>query len=181
MNEKIKKILEEQERLDAYGSYAVISRETGRFFNLLMQMKKPKAILEVGTSIGYSTVWLASASPKDSKVVTIERWLDRADIAEKFFKRAKLNIRLIRGDAMKVMPKARFDVVFLDGTKSEYLRYLKKVNLNKHALIIADNTVSHESKMEDFLRFAKKHGGVNVPIGKGVTLLYVDEIIKSLQ
>jgi len=169
MNNKINKIFREQETINQDNIFYTVNRETGKLLHLLVKSKNPKNVLEIGTSIGYSTIWLASAL-KNGKLITLERLKERADIARKFFKKAKLNIKLIEGDALKTIPKTKFDVVFLDATKSEYLKYLKKVKFNKNALVIADNTISHASKMKDFLDYVNKRGAVNLDIGSGIVL-----------
>ena len=169
----IERILKEQEKSNVNNRFATVNRETGRLLHLLVKIKNPKNILEVGTSIGYSTIWMASALSKGAKLTTLEHSPDRSEIAEKFFKRSKLNIRLIQGDSLKMIPKLKekFDVIFLDATKSQYLRYLKAARLNKNALIIADNSISHELKMKDFLDYANKKGAVTLNIGSGITVL----------
>lgn len=169
----IEKILKEQEKLNVNNRFATVNRETGKLLHLLAKIKNPKNVLEVGTSIGYSTIWLASALNKNSRLTTIEYRSERAVVAEKFFKRSKLNIKLIQGDALEVIPKLkeRFDIVFLDATKSQYLRYLKAAKLSKNALIIADNSISHELKMQDFLNHVNKKGAITLNIGSGITIL----------
>ncbi len=172
MNKDIDKILKEQEKLNAGGRFAVVPRETGRLLHLLIKIKNPKKVLEVGTSLGYSSIWIASALKKGAQLITLEKWPERVALAKKFFKKSKLNIKLIEGDALKIIPQLNktFDIVFLDATKSEYLQYLKKVKLNKNALIIADNTISHAFKMQDFLSYVTQRGAVTLNIGSGVTL-----------
>lgn len=172
MNRKIQDILKEQEGINNGNRFYTVNRETGKFLHLLVKMKNPKNILEVGTSIGYSTIWMASALRNGARLTTVDYSQDREEIAKKFFKRAKLNIKIIEGDALGVIPrlKEKFDVVFLDATKSQYLRYLKSVKLNKDALVIADNTISHANKMQDFLDYVNKRGAVNINIGSGIIL-----------
>jgi predicted O-methyltransferase YrrM len=172
MDKRIQKILREQEKLNREGQFATISRETGEILHLLVKLKNPKNVLEVGTSIGYSAIWIASALKKGS-LTCIDHWPERIHIAKSFFNRAKLPIKLIEGNALDVIPglKTKFDMVFLDATKSEYLNYLKKVRLNKGALVIADNTISHASKMQDFLDYVGRRGAITLPIGSGITVL----------
>jgi predicted O-methyltransferase YrrM len=173
MNKRIEAILREQEKLNKDNLFATVNRETGKLLHLFIKAKNPKTVLEVGTSIGYSTIWIASALSKDARLITLEKWPERSDLAEKFFKKAKLPIELVEGDALETIPKLKrkFDIVFIDATKSQYLQYLKKVKLKKHALIIADNAISHASKMQDFLEYVKKQGGVILDVGSGIALL----------
>ncbi len=172
---KINDILKKQEKLNKGGKFSTINRETGHFINLLIKMRDPKKVLEIGTSIGYSSIWIASSLNKNAELITLERWPERAEIAKKFFRQANLPIIPIEGDAIEVIPKLRtkFDAVFIDAAKADYLKYLHLLilnkKLNKHTLIIADNTVSHASKMQDFLKFAEKKKAITAEIGKGVT------------
>ena len=173
MNKVIETILNEQEKLNKEGHFATINRETGQLLNALIKAKNPKNVLEVGTSIGYSAVWIASALKKGSKLTCIDHWPERAHIAKQFFKRSKLPITLKEGDALKIIPtlKTKFDVLFIDATKKDYLKYLKAAKLNKNAVVIADNTISHQGKMKDFLDFANKKGAITLNVGSGITIL----------
>lgn len=92
----IDKILEQQEKLNKNNKFSAINKETGHFIHLLIKMKRPKNVLEIGTSIGYSSLWIASALKRNSKLITIEKWKERANIARKFFKKAKLPIKTCR-------------------------------------------------------------------------------------
>ncbi len=176
---KFENILKEQEKLDEKGKFSIISMETGNFIHLLIKRKNPKKVLEIGTSVGYSSIWIASALNKNAELITIERWPERAELAKKFFKRSKLPIRLVEGDALNLIPKLKMklDAVFIDATKSEYLNYLnsliKNKKLNKNALIIADNTISHAAKMRNFLNFSDKKNAVTAEIGKGISFFKV--------
>ncbi len=179
MIERIGAILREQEILNEHGNFSTISKETGVLLYALVKIKNPKAVLEIGTSIGYSSVWIASAFKKGSKLICIDRWPERCHIAKQFFKKSRLPITLMEGDALKIIPqlKQKFDAVFLDATKSEYLRYLKLLinhnKLNRNAMIVADNTISHADKMRDFLEFAKKRKAMTLSTGKGITIFSV--------
>ncbi len=182
MNKVIEKILIEQEKLNAEGHFATINRETGQVLHVLIKAKNPKNVLEVGTSIGYSAIWIASALKKGSKLTCIDHWPERIHIAKQFFKRSKLPITLMEGDALQIIPKlkTKFDVVFIDATKKDYLKYLKAAKLSKNALVIADNTLSYspdskmknaELKMKDFLDYVNKKGAITLNVGSGITVV----------
>lgn len=179
MNSNIQNILAEQEKLNSEGKYATIDHETGQYLHDLIRGKHPKNVLEIGTSIGYSSIWIASALDTVSKLICLDKWKERIEIAKSFFEKAKLNIDLIEGDALETIPglKSKFDVVFIDAQKSDYLNYLKLLiankKLSKDCLIIADNTISHADKMKDFLEFANKHNAKTVNIGKGITIFKI--------
>lgn len=144
-----------------------ISYKTGKFLRFLVELRKPKKILEIGTGTGYSTKWLAS---KNDKVVTIEKDKKRIKVAKKRLSKYK-NIEILEGDAVEILKKLkkRFDFVFIDARKREYITYIKLVKLNKNALVVADNVISHKEKVRDYLRYVRKNfKSVLVPIGKGL-------------
>src|SRR3989338_11439941 len=90
-----------KELMAKYGNLPIIPEETGKFFYILVSSIKPKNILEIGTCIGYSAIWLAEAAKKHGgKVTTIEIDKEDAGIAIENFRKANLNnISLINGDA----------------------------------------------------------------------------------
>jgi len=169
---KLEDVLKMQEKMNKNNKFSLINRETGNLIHTLIKMKKPINVLEIGTSIGYSTLWIYSALDKNAKLTTIERWHERAVLAGKFFKKANAKINLIEGDAILVLPKlnVRFDAVFIDATKKDYLKYLNLIKLETKSLVIADNTISHAEKMQDFLDFANKTGAITLEVGKGLTI-----------
>ena len=154
-----------------------IPAETGKFFYNLILISKAKNILEVGTSNGYSTIWLAEAAKQNKgKVTTIEISEFKVKMAKENFKRAKLkNIKIIQGDALKEIPKLKekYDFMFIDAIKRDYIKYLKlnQKNLKKGSIIVADNAIMFKDKMQEYLNYVennKNYSSVLVPIGTGV-------------
>ena len=161
--------------------------DEGQFLHLLVSIAKPKFILEIGTSIGFSTIWLASAAAEyGGKVKTIEIHAERAKIAQEHFIQAKLNnITLLHGDALALLKdmKAPFDFVFLDGGKEHYLEQLQLLEKNgcikKGTLVVADNAVVQEHKKNDKLlaylehvRHSGKYSSSYIPFENGVEVSY---------
>ena len=154
-----------------------IPPDTGEFFCILVKISKSKNILEVGTSNGYSTIWLAEAAKQNNgKVTTIEISEHKARMAEGNLRRAKLNnVKIIHGDAIGEIPKlkGKFDFLFLDAIKEDYINYFKLAypKLAKNAIIVADNAIMFEKYMKDYLSFVRNHKNLRsvlVPIGSGV-------------
>ena len=112
------KILDEieKEALDTY--VPIIRKEMQTFLKLLLAMKKPMRILEVGTAVGFSAVLMAEYGPKDVEIVTIENYEKRIPIAKNNFKQAgkEKQIKLLEGDAAEILPTIDdpFDLIFMD-------------------------------------------------------------------
>ena len=168
--------------MEAFGhthnGYYNISADTGEFFYILVLISKGKSILEVGTSNGYSTIWLGEAAKQNKgKVTTIEISGHKIKMASENFKRANLSkvIKIIHGDALEEIPKlkGKFDLLFLDAVKEDYINYFKLAypKLTKDAVIVADNAIMFERYMKDYLYHVRNHKdlrSVLVPIGSGV-------------
>jgi predicted O-methyltransferase YrrM len=144
----------------------------GRIITEIIKKYNPKNILEVGTLYGYSAILMATAAAADTlqsdgKVITIEIGRSVADIARKNVADAGLSekINVIVGDALEVIPKLdlKFDLLFLDAAKDEYLKYLKLAEdnvLKKGAVIVADNVEVSKNEMIDYLEYVRSSGGI---------------------
>ena len=114
----------------------------------LLRIHNPKKILEVGTAIGYSALRMAEALPNAS-IVTIERDLDRIQVAEEFIVRSKHGgqIHLIKGDALEVVElvseQAPYDAIFIDAAKGQYQKFFEIYSkyLCDDGIIITDNVL----------------------------------------
>jgi len=154
----------------------------GKIIEDVIKEHKPKRALEIGTLHGYSGILMANIilsgkdgneyfddSEYDSRktiLVSVEKDQKLANIAKKNIQNSKLSekIQVINGDALEVIPKlkSKFDLIFLDATKSEYLKYLRLVEkhslLNKRAVVIADNVLIYENEMKDYLDYVRNSG-----------------------
>ena len=141
----------------------------GKIIAHVIEDYKPRKILEIGTLYGYSAILMGSMLPEKNggKVITIEIDKKSANIARKNIEDAGLGnrVEVIVGDALGIIPKlnVKFDMVFLDGTKEEYFKYLKLVekNLKKGAVVVADNVVIFETSMYDYLEYVRNSGVYN--------------------
>lgn len=115
------------------------------FYAQLLQISKPRFLLEIGTAIGYSAILAAKNLPDYSKIYTIEKSTDNLRIAtenlKKFDRSSK--IELIAGDAKVLLPNLaqNFDFIFLDADKQDYLDLLPKIisKLNLGGILFVDN------------------------------------------
>jgi predicted O-methyltransferase YrrM len=159
-----------------------ITPDTGEFLAVLVKAMGARRILEVGTSNGYSTLWLADAAagfddPSTPSVTTIELSADKIALARANFMRAGLLdlIEQREGDAgavLATLPDAGFDFLFLDSKRSAYQDWwpdLKRV-LRPGGLLVVDNATSHAHEMADFTDAVRADPAFTtslVPVGKG--------------
>jgi predicted O-methyltransferase YrrM len=155
-----------------------ITPDTGEFLAVLVKATGARRILEIGTSNGYSTLWLADAvAPVDGAVTTIELAHDKIDMARANFARAGLDTRitLLEGDAGAMLDSlfdASFDLLFLDSKRSAYLDWWPDIRrvLRPGGLLVVDNATSHAHEMAAFTAAVRADAGFTtslVPVGKG--------------
>lgn len=148
-----------------------ISSRTANFLNMLIQISGAKKGIEVGTSNGYSGIWLASAFKETGgHLTTIEFYENRINLALENFKKCSLEnfITVKQGSAKEILEAIDedFDFVFLDADKSEYVKYFEIINsgLKKGAIITADNITSHSEKVAPFVEKIKADSNYQVEI-----------------
>ena len=137
-----------------------VPRTTGILLNMFVKMMNAKSVLEVGTSNGYSGIWLAKAL-KDTggRLTTIEYYDKRQSIAIDNFKKCGVIdiVRPLQGSACDLISSfadsEKFDFVFIDANKREYVKYfeLVKPHLLQKSMIVADNIISHSQKVQTFV------------------------------
>jgi len=137
-----------------------ISRVTAEFLNVLIRQEKAKNVLEIGTSNGYSGIWLAKALKETGgKLTTIEYWAKRLDIAKENFKICGVDdvVETIQGSALEILESLPedyiIDIAFIDANKSEYIKYFELIDkhLKPGGIIACDNVLSHEAKCQPFI------------------------------
>ncbi len=155
-----------------------ITRDTGEFLRLLIRALKAKRVLEVGTSNGYSTLWLAEAvQPLGGRIVTLEIAARKIDMARANVARSGMGewVDLYSGDAgefIKRQDAASFDFIFLDSNRESYVGWwpdLERI-LVPGGLLVADNAISHAHELSAFCHLVQATGGYLtslVPVGKG--------------
>jgi len=148
-----------------------ISKEAADYILNLIKERGVKTILEVGTAKGYAAILFAMNC---ESVTTIEKHSQQYEVALQNIIDSKLNnIKLIHKDFLSLDIGDKFDMIFIDGKKDEYLAYFKKALklIKKDGIIIADNTESHKHRMKDFLDYVKNFKHEKLKLGKGVTII----------
>lgn len=143
-----------------------ISRVTAEFLTILIKEEKAKNVLEVGTSNGYSGIWLAKAVKETGgHLTTIEFWDKRLDIAKENFKLCSVDdvITTLKGSACEILEDLPedfiIDLAFVDANKSEYIKYFELIDkhLKVGGIIACDNVLSHEAKCKPFIDAINAH------------------------
>ena len=182
-------VLSEIEEIAKKNSLPSIGPIKGKIIGDIIKKYKPKRILEIETLHGHSAILMASFllsvnddeddgndgndnTVKEIIVTCLEIDKNLVNIAKKNIEKAGLSdrIEVITGDALEIIPKLknhyRFDIIFIDAVKNQYLKYLKLVEendlMNKEvAVVIADNVLIYENEMKDYLEYVRNSGLYN--------------------
>lgn len=187
MNNTIEGLLRELERFGQDNDAATadrprrmlnITRNTGEFLAVLVRAMNARQILEIGTSNGYSTLWLASAArATGGRVTTVELSEFKIGLATANFERSSLAdaIGQVRGEAgafLKAAPDSHYDLVFLDSERPEYPGWWPDIRrvLRPGGLLVVDNALSHVAEMAPFVALIAGDSAFTsctVPVGNG--------------
>lgn len=184
----------EEEAIKAY--VPIIRKEMQSFLKVLLAIKQPKKILEVGTAIGFSAILMGEYTNKDCKITTIEKYEKRIPIAKENFIRAGMQdkITLLEGDALEVMSELteQYDMIFMDAAKGQYINFLPQVRrlLQNGGMLISDNVLQDGDVIESRFAVTRRNRTIHsrmreylyelthskdlettiLPIGDGVTI-----------
>lgn len=174
----------------------IIRKEMQSFLKVLLMIKRPMRILEVGAAVGFSSILMSEYMPEGGHITTIENYDKRIPIARANFKRAgkEEQIDLIEGDALEVMHglEGPYDLIFVDAAKGQYIHYLPEVMrlLGIDGVLVSDNVLQEgdiiesrfaverrnrtiHSRMREYLYELKHHDQLQtsiIPLGDGVAL-----------
>lgn len=194
----------EQEAVRDY--VPIIRKESRNLLKVLLKIKKPGAVLEVGTAIGFSAVLMAECLTGDSHITTIEKYEKRIPIARRNFQRAGMEekITLLEGDAAEVMKglDGPYDFIFMDAAKGQYIHFLPEILrlLAPGGLLVSDNVLQDGdilesrfaverrnrtiySRMREYLFELTHHEALRtvvLPVGDGVTVSCVIGKLKDI-
>ncbi len=183
----LKVVLSAIEREDAKENLWIVGAEVGRFLHYLVRVWRPNSIVEIGTSVGYSALWMASALSESGHLWTIESHKERFERAKTNINKAKMNNKItqILHHAPEVfydkevnLPKT-VDLVFFDATKKQHYQFYEAVkpSMQKGGLIIVDNVDSHSTAFAGFIDFMIENPRLNtvkINIGTGLLLATIN-------
>ena len=188
-------VLDEIEQEALADMVPIIRKETKSFLKVMLEIKRPVKILEIGTAVGFSAILMGKYSPEECRITTIENYEKRIPIARANFAMEQ-KITLLEGDALEIMKgmpdDAGFDFVFMDAAKGQYPAYLEQVMrfLVPGGILITDNVLQDgdiiesrfaverrdrtiHSRMREYLYTLKHHPELEtsiLPLGDGVAL-----------
>ena len=188
--------LQNLEKYSKETNVPIIRPSMQSFLKLLLAMKQPKNILEVGTAIGFSALLMSEYAPQDCHITTIEKYEKRIPLAKENFKKAGKDdsITLLEGDATDILQQLEgtYDFIFMDAAKGQYINFLPDIMrlLSDDGLLISDNVLQDgelkesrfavtrrnrtiHGRMRDYLYELKHHPELVtsiLPVGDGVTV-----------
>ena len=161
-------------------SYApIVQKQTEQLLITMLKLKKPRRVLEIGSAVGYSAILMADNLPKESSIITVERYKKHADIAvDNIFKTGyEGKICLIEGEAAEVLHwlDGPFDFVFLDAAKGQYIEFLPDILrlLESGGVIFSDN-ILFKGMLEDEEKVVRR----KITIVKRLKM-YLEEIMNN--
>ena len=135
----------EQEALDAF--VPIVRREMQSFLKVLLAVRRPIRILEVGTAVGFSALLFCEYAPEGAQITTIEKYEKRIPVARENFRRGgkEAQITLLEGDAAEILSSLTetYDFIFMDAAKGQYIHFLPDVMrlLEVGGVLVSDNVL----------------------------------------
>lgn len=171
--------LKQADRLHRYRN---IEPESGRFLSMLIRAQQSKNILEIGTSTGYSTLWLAEAARQtQAMITTLEVDAERVAQAKQYATEIDLadliNFKVIDAQVYLEAEQEIFDFILLDAERDAYVSYwphLSRLLKAKGGLLVVDNVISHAAEVEEFIALIQQDPRFImsiVPIGAGLLMV----------
>ena len=174
----------------------IIRKEMQSFLKVLLMIKRPMRILEVGAAVGFSSILMSEYMPEGGHITTIENYDKRIPIARANFKRAgkEEQIDLIEGDALEVMHglEGPYDLIFVDAAKGQYIHFFDDVLrlLAEGGILVSDNVLQDGDIIESHYAVTRRNRTIHkrmreylyelthneqlttavLPVGDGVTV-----------
>lgn len=129
------------------GAHMISGAQVGGLLKMLVQLKQPKLVLDIGTYTGYSAICMGLALPEDGRIITIDKYQIAQDFAQKFFDQTEFahKVEARNGYAIEIIEAIEGDIdfVFLDADKINYVKYYELClsKMKPGSMIVADNTL----------------------------------------
>lgn len=175
----------EKEALDTY--VPIIRKEMQGFLKLLLAMKRPARILEVGTAVGFSAILMAEYDPVECEITTIENYEKRIPIARENFKRAgkEHQITLLEGDATEILKELTkpYDFIFMDAAKGQYIHFMPEIFrlLKPEGILVSDNVLQDGDIIESHFIVTRRNRTIYKRMREYLyELTHSDELVTSV-
>lgn len=168
LDTKNSELLETIEREARADDVPIIRREMQSFLKVLLLLKKPANILEVGTAVGFSALLMSEYIPAGSRITTIENYGKRIPVARNNFRRAgkEDRITLIEGDAAEVLKtlEGPYDFIFMDAAKGQYIHFLPEIMrlLPLGGCLVSDNVMQDGAVIESRFAVERRNRTIHV-------------------
>lgn len=199
LDKELPEFLRELEKKALSEYVPIIKKPTQSLLRFLLQNNKPKQILEVGTAVGFSSIFMSQYIEESARITTIEKMEERIIQAKENRKKAgkEKQITILEGDAAEILKslkaeKNAYDMIFMDAAKGQYLNFLPDIFdlLRPGGLLISDNVLQDGDIVESRYAVTRRNRTIHfrmreylyelthsdsfetvvLPIGDGVTL-----------
>ena len=165
----------------------IIRKEMGNLLKVLLLLKQPQKILEVGTAVGYSSILMSENMPQNCRITTIENYEKRIPVAKNNFKRAGKEevITLLEGDAMDILKEldGTYDFIFMDAAKGQYINFLPELLrlMPAGGLLISDNVLQEGDIVESRYGVTRRNRTIHTRMRESIyTLTHAEQLETSI-
>lgn len=164
----------------------VIRPEARELLKTQLLIQKPKHVLEIGTAVGYSSIYMTGYLPEDAQITTLELSEERTKEAKENIRRfgKEKNIQVICGDAaetLKELPDDAYEFTFVDAAKAQYIYYLPDVLrvLKKGGVIVSDNILQEGEVLESHFLVEKRNRTIHDRMREYLYVITHDERLET--
>lgn len=162
----------------------IISKEVSGFLGLILKLKRPEKILELGCAIAYSSILMSQFLDENGYIITIERSKKMIELAKKNIAATNLScINLIHDDIQNVLPNLhdKFDVIFMDAAKGQYVKILPFCLqlLNYDGIIIADDIMQDGRIIKDRLKIPRRQRTIHSRMNQFISEIFDNDLLES--
>ena len=166
----------------------IIRPQMQNLLRFLITWKKPLRILEVGTAIGFSALFMSEYAPKDCHITTIEKYEKRIPLAKENFSKAGKEdiITLLEGDAADILsslsPNEGFGLIFMDAAKGQYIHFLENIIrlLSPNGIIVSDNILQEGELLESKYAITRRNRTIHNRMREYIYALTHDARLETL-
>lgn len=165
----------------------IIKKETAALLKTMVAAKQPRAILEVGTAVGYSALLMAGVMPEACRIITIEKYEPRIPVAKENFRKAGMEqrITLLEGDAEEILQSldGEFDFIFMDAAKGQYIHWLPMIMrlMPKGGILFSDNVLQDGNIVQSRYAVERRDRTIHARMREYLyTLKHMEELESSI-